>query len=175
MREKEPFQYLGKFNDFEKLLKVVNDFNELDWKKYKKRNSGIAAEYSDTIPLIYDPKLNINSNIKHENYDKCEDLLFGLLKVASSKFEDLTIKQAMFARLACGVEIKRHKDVGPITQKTHRIHVPVITNEKCIFTIENESRNMKAGEVWLIDNTDRYHSVVNNGNCDRVHLIVDVI
>ena len=32
---------------------------------------------------------------------------------------------------------------------------------------------MKQGEIWHIDNSNKYHSVLNNSKKDRVHLIVD--
>lgn len=175
MKEDTGFSYLGTLPNFEKLLEKVSLFTNNDWTKYKKRNTGIAAEYSDTIPIIYDFKLNISSNIRHEHYELFGDHIFDLIKSIREKLGDVEAKQAMLTRLRAGVEIKRHKDVGPITKKTHRIHVPVITNEDCIFTISDEKRNLQAGQIWLIDNTDRFHSVINNGNIDRVHLIVDVI
>jgi quercetin dioxygenase-like cupin family protein len=71
--------------------------------------------------------------------------------------------------------IPRHRDKGPLTAKTHRIHVPVITNSGCIFSVGDESKNLKAGQIWIIDNVNRYHSVENNGDSDRVHLIIDAI
>ena len=175
MIENNAFQYMGKIDNFNLLLQKVLELTEEDWNKYKKRNSGVAAEYSDTIPLIYDPKLKINSVIKHENYETFSDHLIDVIKTVSLQFGSIDIKQAMLTRLRSRTEIKRHKDVGPITQKTHRIHVPILTNEDCIFTIENESRNLKSSEIWLIDNTGRYHSVINNGTSDRVHLIIDAI
>jgi hypothetical protein len=48
-----------------------------------------------------------------------------------------------------------------------------VTNEKCIFEVDNEEINMKMGEIWEIDNFNKEHSVVNNGDMDRIHLIVD--
>jgi hypothetical protein len=41
--------------------------------------------------------------------------------------------------------------------------------------VGDESRNLKVGEIWIIDNTDMYHSVENKGKEDRVHLIIDAI
>jgi aspartyl/asparaginyl beta-hydroxylase (cupin superfamily) len=81
----------------------------------------------------------------------------------------------MLTNLKAGTVIPRHRDRGPITAKTHRIHVPVITNTKCIFSVGDESRNLDAGQIWIIDNVNRYHSVENKGETDRVHLIIDAI
>ena len=85
------------------------------------------------------------------------------------------VQQAMLTKLNANTVIPRHKDVGPLTVKTHRIHVPVITNTQCIFTVDTESKNLEAGDIWIIDNVGRYHSVENKGQQDRVHLIIDAI
>jgi aspartyl/asparaginyl beta-hydroxylase (cupin superfamily) len=99
-------------------------------------------------------------------------------EIVSSTWEHLgevKTQQAMLAKLKAGTVIPRHMDKGPLTAKTHRIHVPVITNEGCIFNVGNESMNLKSGQIWVIDNVNRYHSVENTGHDDRVHLIIDAI
>jgi hypothetical protein len=48
-------------------------------------------------------------------------------------------------------------------------------NTKCIFSVGDESKNLDAGQIWIIDNVNRYHSVENKGETDRVHLIIDAI
>lgn len=174
MENKSGFKYLGVLPNFKSLLNKVLLFDESDWKSYKKRNSGVAAEYSDTIPIVYDPKLQINSNLKHEHYDNFITHIDDVLSMISNEFGVVSVKQAIMTRLCSGAEIKKHKDVGPITKVTKRIHVPIITNKDCIFTIQDKSMNLKQGEIWLIDNTNMYHSVANNGDNDRVHLIIDV-
>jgi hypothetical protein len=32
---------------------------------------------------------------------------------------------------------------------------------------------MKEGEIWEINNDDKYHSVENRGETDRIHLLID--
>ena len=53
------------------------------------------------------------------------------------------------------------------------MHIPIITNEKVFFQVGDEIKIFKEGEIWKINNTGKSHSVVNNSNEDRVHLIVD--
>ncbi len=98
-----------------------------------------------------------------------------VLLYAKQHIGDVTVQQAMLTRLRAGTVIPRHRDRGPLTAKTHRIHVPVITNTECIFKVGDESMNLDAGEIWVIDNVNRYHSVKNLGNTDRIHLIIDAI
>ena len=49
------------------------------------------------------------------------------------------------------------------------------TNEECFFTVGDDKRNLKLGEIWEINNDKKTHGVSNNGDEDRIHLIVDWI
>ena len=54
-----------------------------------------------------------------------------------------------------------------------RGHVAIQTNENCFFTVGDEKKNLRLGELWEINNDKKKHSVDNFGNNDRIHLIVD--
>ena len=82
-------------------------------------------------------------------------------------------RSLMVVKLLAGQEIAEHIDEGGIYNVAHRIHVPIYTNEECVFTVGGEEYRMAAGEIVEIDNTVP-HSV-KNGGADRVHLIMDVI
>jgi hypothetical protein len=124
---------------------------------------------------MYDKKHRLNSKILHENYDIFSAYIEEIVLAASKHLGEVYTQQAMLAKLTAGTVIPTHMDKGPLTAKTHRIHVPVLTNEECIFSVGNESMNLKPGQIWLIDNVNRYHGVENTGNSDRVHLIIDAI
>ncbi len=162
---------------FDDLLLEVLSLTEEDWSKYTKRKlyGGSAAENTKTIPLIFDLKNRINSGILHENYERFSKYIDGVVIATSAHVGEVVAKQAMLTKLDANTVIPTHRDRGPLTGKTHRIHVPVITNNQCVFTVGDESTNLRVGEIWVIDNTDRYHSVENKGKEDRVHLIIDAI
>ena len=177
MKENEAFSYMGKIPLFENLLESVVSLTQEDWLYYKNRKTagGAAAANTDTIPLVYDLKHLVNSNILHENYERFSTYIDEIIFSARQHIGEVKVQQAMLTRLRAGTVIPRHRDRGPLTAKTHRIHVPVITNAQCIFKVGDESMNLKAGEIWVIDNVNRYHSVENIGNTDRIHLIIDSI
>jgi hypothetical protein len=177
MRENQPFLFVGNMPSFDDLLGDVLSMTPRDWFKYKERkNTGGAASYnSDTIPLVYDTKQSLNSNIRHENYERFSTYVNEVILATVEHIGEVKVRQAMLTKLKAHTTIPRHRDRGLLTVKTHRIHVPIITNTKCVFTVGDESKNMAAGQIWIIDNVGRYHSVENNGDCDRVHLIVDAI
>jgi hypothetical protein len=177
MKENQAFLYVEKMPSFDALLSDVLSLESEDWSKYKGRKlaGGAAAYNTETIPLIYDTEHRLNSEILHENYERFSTYIEEVISMAADRIGKTKVQQAMLTKLNANTVIPRHKDVGPITAKTHRIHVPVITNTQCIFTVENESKNLEAGHIWIIDNVGRYHSVENKGQQDRVHLIIDAI
>ena len=177
MQENEPFLFVANMPSFNDLLDDVLSMTPGDWSKYKKRKNtgGVASYNSDTIPLIYDTRHGLNSNIQHENYERFSPYVNEIILATVEHIGKVKVRQAMLTKLNAHTVIPRHQDKGPLTAKTHRIHVPIITNTECIFSVGDESRNMRTGEIWIIDNVGRYHSVENNGDCDRVHLIVDAI
>jgi len=70
--------------------------------------------------------------------------------------------------------IKFHLDEGWFHGICHRIHIPIITNKNCIMFWEHERFHFPAGEMYEINNK-AMHSVINEGQTPRVHLIFDII
>lgn len=55
-----------------------------------------------------------------------------------------------------------------------RLHIPILTNEKCVFKTESETVHMRAdGSCYLVD-TACMHQAFNDGDTDRYHLIMQV-
>jgi quercetin dioxygenase-like cupin family protein len=77
--------------------------------------------------------------------------------------------------LAPGSLIKPHKDPGcGYADGIFRIHIPIVTNPFVYFTINGMQLHLKAGECWYMDFSTT-HSIVNNGDTARVHIIIDGI
>ena len=55
-----------------------------------------------------------------------------------------------------------------------RTHIPIITNSEVTFTVGGETKFLKEGEIWEINNT-KEHSVDNNSDIDRIHLLIDIM
>lgn len=85
-----------------------------------------------------------------------------------------------FLRLAAHKKILPHTDrVDPLfkDQQLCRIHIPIVTNEDVYFNIHTKkgasSAHLEVGHVYYLDAGDR-HSVDNDGESDRIHLVLDV-
>lgn len=78
------------------------------------------------------------------------------------------------AYLPPGKVIKPHKDSGEYYKYHNRIHVPLVTSEKVVMTVEGKDYYMDIGKIYLFPNLRR-HGVRNESNVGRIHLIVDVL
>ena len=85
------------------------------------------------------------------------------------------VNSARFLKLAAGSSIKRHRDYQlGIEDGEVRLHVPVKTNERVEFYMDDVVVPMAAGELWFL-NFNHYHSVLNGGDEDRIHLVIDCV
>lgn len=82
--------------------------------------------------------------------------------------------RASLVRLKPGGRIALHQDLNFSLGHSHRVHVPVITNDDVWFSVGHETLNLRPGEIWEINNR-RLHSVRNDGAGERVHLILDFV
>ena len=76
-------------------------------------------------------------------------------------------------RLAPGSVIKEHADhdLG-FEGGTVRFHIPVTTNPYVEFYLNRQRVVLEAGSCWYLRLADP-HSVVNGGDTDRVHMVID--
>ncbi|MEI9993805.1 MAG: aspartyl/asparaginyl beta-hydroxylase domain-containing protein [Rhizomicrobium sp.] len=81
--------------------------------------------------------------------------------------------KVMLARLAAGGKIDPHIDVGVSNHLTHKIHVPLITNDAVWFTVDGERFQLGVGHAYELNNVVP-HAVRNDGAADRVHLIFEM-
>jgi hypothetical protein len=87
-------------------------------------------------------------------------------------------------RLAPGGQLSRHTDItdpdaGGSEGKVVRVHVPLISNEHCLFQSwgvdgRRSCLAMKVGTAYYVDRR-KPHATVNTGTTPRVHLVVDCI
>lgn len=85
------------------------------------------------------------------------------------------LQTARFLKLAAGSTIKRHRDYELGYEDGFiRVHIPAMTNEQVDFVLAEEHLVMSEGEAWYL-NVNNYHSVVNAGTTDRIHLVVDCV
>ena len=83
------------------------------------------------------------------------------------------ILSARILKLKAGASIKPHRDHAlGYEDGNFRIHVPITTNPDVSFILDGTKLAMMPGECWYT-NVNYVHSVVNSGNTDRDHLVID--
>ncbi len=76
-------------------------------------------------------------------------------------------------KLEAGAIIKEHTDYEMSFEEGEaRFHIPVQTNDKVEFYLQDERVPMQEGECWYL-NLSLKHRVSNLGTEDRVHLVID--
>ena len=169
------FQFLGK-HDVSAIKAKVQGLVDADWNREPWRQERFKIHrFTQTIELIFD------QDFRHENPTR-RDSFYSLGAEALLAPIEQTLRQAytgkgytvraLLVNLKAGGQIPAHDDTGYSLMASCRVHVPIISHDKVIFTIGGEPKVMKEGELWEVNNA-RIHSVVNQGESDRVHLILD--
>ena len=169
------FKYIGKvkINNFKN---KINNFNNEVWDYFDFRQKTFEVhKETKTIPLIFDTDFRLNNPTYLDEYKTFKDEF----EIIENKLKEIYGKgfiiRAILVLLKSNSKIDRHIDTGKSLSICHRIHIPIITNKNVLFEIDNEIKNLKQGEMWEINNSEKMHSVINNSNTDRIHLIVDWI
>lgn len=102
----------------------------------------------------------------------CTGYLKEVIDFIRSK--DLKPARARISRLASGHSSSWHIDSQDHTYFV-RLHIPIFTNEKCFFQTRDESQHLPADGSAYFLYVNREHRVVNDGDTDRYHLIMDVV
>lgn len=66
-----------------------------------------------------------------------------------------------------------HRD-APSEIPFYRLHIPILTNPKCLFVWEEKKLHLEANGSAYIVCVNKMHKVVNHGDSDRFHLVMDI-
>lgn len=159
--------------DVSNIKRKVLEYKKENWDSYDFRQKKFDVhKQTKTIPLYWDEKLKATPH-RYDEADKYDLELQMISSILTDKLGPGFIATAMLINLPSKKVITRHKDMADFFQAINRIHIPIITAPECIFEIDGENRNLKEGEIVEIDNNGKFHSVQNNSDIDRVHLLID--
>ncbi|XOB61224.1 aspartyl/asparaginyl beta-hydroxylase domain-containing protein [Campylobacterota bacterium DY0563] len=83
------------------------------------------------------------------------------------------VEAVRFMKLGAFSSIKEHCDKGSCFEDGYaRLHIPIISNDNVEFILSGKNYKMDLGRCYYID-AHNIHSVVNKGNNDRIHLLID--
>ena len=170
------------------LKALVQNLSDDQWQSFAIRQKRYEVhQHTQTIGLVYDPDFRHSHGTRLPMLEVFESALRPVLWMTADHFEETPSAQelikesgagyfirASLVRLQAGSSIAEHKDMNFSLTHSHRVHLPIVTNDQVLFTVGNETRNLREGQLVEINNR-RFHSVQNNGPEDRVHLILDFV
>jgi len=173
MATKPNFLHVGSF-DVSSIKNAMYLFTSGAWDEFDYRQKTFEPHRkTKTIPLIFDSDFRLSNPTYMKNGKLFEKDLVKIASILNEHYGDGFIIRAILVKLVAGAEIPRHIDRTDSLSVCKRCHIPVSTNPNVFFQVDEEVRNMEEGQIWEINNAQKYHSVSNNSDQDRVHLIVD--
>jgi len=181
------FFHIGDIDTAE-LKQLVLQLTEEQWDSFSIRQERYEVHrHTRTIGLVYDPDFRHSHPTRLPTLQIFEAALRPALAMAAEHYEESSKGQqfiqqyglgyfvrATLVRLKAGCSIAEHQDLNFSLTHSHRVHLPIVTNDEVEFMVGSETINMREGELFEINNR-RLHSVHNNGADDRVHLILDYV
>ena len=170
----EPFNFIFvKHYDVEHIADYIKSF-DAEWYYDTTRQETFKHHKHTTSYPIYEMQMQKPFNVEL----KCQNSNF--VTMIDSIFKDLElvynghVTKAIFINLPAGKKVDGHYDEGDYLGMVRRVHIPIITNPDVDFIINEETKNMKLGDCWEINNS-RFHEVNNRSKEDRVHLLIDIL
>jgi len=169
------YQFVGKLNFFQriKIIRKVKKISKLEWGEFDFRQKTFEAhKFTQTVPVIFDKNFQ---STKTKWYDLFQKELKDIENICVRHYGQGKIVRVILTKLYSQKSIPPHIDSGHLLEGIRRIHIPLISNKKVLFVVDDEVKNMKVGEMLEIYNKNKKPSVNNNRDIDRVHFIVEFI
>ena len=169
------FKFVGKIHPVG-IVKKLNNLPSQVWEEYSFRQKTFDVhKHTQTIPVIFDEDFRLYNPTHTKWYPLFEEDLKKLKQKASKVYGDGYIVRCILVKLKAKKSIPTHVDGGESLNIARRIHVPIVTTHKVSFTVGDETKLMREGEMWEINNSRKKHSVQNTSSYDRIHLIFDYV
>lgn len=154
------------------LTKVINH----DWTKFKLKR--LSDPYFAKCQCIYYNFNPVADHIYGKEYDDSDLALlkstYYILDHLNTIWPNHRFIKGEVSHCPPGVKQGRHRDGRTFHKLSHRVHIPITTNEQCFLETGGESAHLKQGEIWTFNNLAK-HSSRNEGITSRVHLVIDVM
>lgn len=165
MKLEHEFYRLPYSFDVSRLAEEIRQFSEDDWRGHHENFAGNSA-----IPLVA-----VNGELNNLFKGPMAETKFlascPYIRQIMAMF-DVVISRSRLMRLAPGASVPLHTDINYHWHKRVRIHIPIITDPKVRFLCAEKQIHMAQGECWIFDSS-RPHSVHNDSDVHRVHLVID--
>lgn len=164
--------------DINPLKEQVERLSEMAWEKEDVAKPNNFACFHHTQHILFrfiSENRNAADYVSYPIWPLWAPLLQPVMQaaVAPYNFVRPVFPKAMLARLLAGGQIDLHRDGAGANLFTHKIHVPLQTNDGVRFLFENAEFQMELGEAYEVNNITG-HGGRNDGAEHRIHLVFEV-
>lgn len=107
---------------------------------------------------------DIDNSVKEWEQD-FKEFLFPELEYVNFTLKKLNMTRTRVMKMAPKTCYSYHQD------PSKRIHIPLITNEKCFFVVADEVIRLPADGNYYVIDTTKLHTFVNASFEDRIHIV----
>lgn len=107
---------------------------------------------------------DIDNSVKEWEQD-FKEFLFPELEYVNFILKKLNMTRTRVMKMAPKTCYSYHQD------PSKRIHIPLITNEKCFFVVADEVIRLPADGNYYVIDTTKLHTFVNASFEDRIHIV----
>ena len=172
--------------DYKGILEILKTVPEEEWNKdtaVRNSKEKVGNTNLDTRALMLKYKSTAAVGPGFVDYEKNDVETLNKLKpfldeiISDAKnfygYENLKLTNIVFTELRRGGIIPEHSDTGKMLTTHHRIHIPLVSDPAVKFTLDHKDYYLKPGYAYEINN-QLIHSVRNESNIDRIHMIIDL-
>lgn len=141
--------------DIEKILQELETLPEYD--------TQIMLQYAGENRNPFYGTGNLKGT-KYWEYEYCKPL-FEQLEYTNMLIDEFGMVRTRVMRMRPQTCYTYHKD------HTKRLHIPLITNENCMFIIEDEIYRYPADGNYYIVDTTKKHTALNASFEERIHIV----
>jgi len=150
-------ELLIKYNSIEIPEDVVYDQNQIAITSFDGKNVMVDNKFNEDYKRIPEVDLNLmNEWFKNSYVEEVINIINETYNTTKWRFMRLSSERRAYSY---------HKD------ETKRLHIPLLTNDECMFIIEKQLYEMNQPGVLYEMDTTQYHTALNLGWTDRVHMV----
>lgn len=155
------------------LAEMVNRMPDGHWARFGPANRHKTVAQPQMLLLIF------NRDLRHKNptylneFRLLEQEMSPLLECVANIYQnDGHVIRAFLTKLLPGESVAPRTNTAFSLLHSHRIYVPIETNNDVSVIVGGERKHMRVGEMWEINNAT-VHNIENRGATAHIHLVVD--
>lgn len=177
-------------SNFQRLLTGLNvaplldalDANPSLWREITARQDTPGSPHHDTESIwlrgpkeiTYDSVFNDTQCVDYPAMTELLAPLHDLVAPVLNQLDLGRLGRVMLAKLLPGGVIDPHEDQGRYAKNYQRYHLVLTSDEGNVFECDGEQVHMAPGELWWFNHRG-LHTVRNDSDTPRIHLIIDTV